>query len=174
MPAYSLGGIAFPSKKTAVEKIRDILRTSPLDVPLADADYFLIRAMLELHPNKDKKLAGGGVAIVVGINGGPGSLDRTMPSSRGFQVVQANGSKVDFSYRIALGLDSPEPNIAKAARRAVTPAIVAYKTARFRGATHIPCDETGQMIAFGDAHVDHSEPWTFKRILDAFIAKHGE
>jgi hypothetical protein len=45
---------------------------------------------------------------------------------------------------------------------------------RFGRRDTIPCDETGDSVAWADAHVDHYGDWPFCRIVAEFVKEHGE
>jgi Protein of unknown function (DUF3223) len=168
MPHYEIGCFSFPSKKAAIARIREILYAAPLRQPLAGEQKQLMRAVLSFHPDVATKVTGGCAAILVDVN-----IDLTGLSSRGFQIVHRDGTSIDFSYRVALGLASAVPRMEEAARCAVAPGIIVHKRTRFDGAMVIRCEETGEPITSEEAEVDHASPWPFRRILQEFVKQYG-
>ena len=107
----------------------------------------------------------GGVADIVvrKIEYRPGIIQKC------FWIIHPDGGATDFSYRNCFGMQARDGGVAEAARTAVWPGIVAYKRQRFGNSDAIPCDETGALVSFADADVDHDAPWPFSRILREFF-----
>lgn len=153
---YRCGEFTFPTKRAAIEAVRQILQGAPLARRFAGREADLIRAVFDMHPARDEKLAGfalDSVAFTVR------EVELPYATQRCFYVERPDGAAIDFSFRVALGLAPQTPQVAEAARAAVAETIVAYKLERFAGRDVMPYDATGVPVAFADAHVDHAGPF---------------
>jgi hypothetical protein len=169
MPTYVIGRITFPRKKDALARVREILHNTPLYQQLVGEDARLVLGVLARHPRADQKLAGGIVGLTVAIN-----EDDTGLSSRGFQIIRPNGSLETFSYIRALAEKDPVgASIDEACRYAVSESIYEFKCRVFGSQDDVCCSETGKLVGFEGSDVHHSEPWPFKKIVNAFIEQHG-
>lgn len=99
-------------------------------------------------------------------------------STPGFWVRRADGTETDFSYIQAVK-GEPKSNAQQfydACRGAVAADLIAAKKRHF--ATHgdsggrVPCDISGALIGFGEAHLDHAYP-TFGQLVVSFRAARG-
>lgn len=163
-----LGQFAFPSKTAATAAVQRIYNNTPLGQILTGSDAALIAAVfaryLLCHPEADP-LADPDFTVR--------TISRDGKLQRSFFALRPNGTGYRFGYRKPLGLAPQHGDLLKATRRAIAPDIIQYKTSRFGSRDAIPCDETGEPVAFADAHVDHHEPWPFAKILQAYLARHG-
>lgn len=99
-------------------------------------------------------------------------------SSPSFWVIRTDGSATDFSYHTATegvsrGLSK---DFADACRQAVAGELLEAKR-RFYAAHadvqgRVPCEITGALLAFDEAHLDHAWP-TFGQIVAVFRAARG-
>ncbi|VIO69459.1 DCL family protein [Bradyrhizobium ivorense] len=99
-------------------------------------------------------------------------------STPGFWVRRVDGSETDFSYIQAVK-GQPKSNAQEfydACRAAVAADLVAAKKRHFAtfadGAGRVPCDLTGELLSFADAHLDHAYP-TFGQLVITFRAARG-
>lgn len=168
MPIFTIGNQTFPTKKAAAARVAAILRDTRCGVALDGDDLDLVLGTLAIHPGAPEKTAKGVNGVTVRtFEYRPGIVQRC------FYIQHLDGTETDFSYRVAMGLAPSGPVVSEAARAAVWPTIVAYKRQRYGTADTIPCDLTGQSVAFADAHVDHAGEWPFSRIVREFVATHG-
>lgn len=158
----------FPAKPPQPPLCSGIYHNTPLDQILSGSDAALIAAVFDryllCHPEADPV---GEPAFTVRTISRDGKLQRS------FFALRPDGTGYRFGYRKSLGLTPRDGDLIKATRRAIAPDIIHYKTSRFGRRDAIPCDETGEAVAFADAHVDHREPWPFQKILQAYLAQHG-
>jgi hypothetical protein len=167
MPEFTIGKQVFRTKGKALEAVQQVLRSSLVGKPLTGSDYILIRALIDLHPVADEKLAGGCKAIVVRINKLPG-----MPPQRGFWIIHDDGTEIDFSIYVPFKNANQRKvdQLAWAAREAVRSEIEQFKRLQFRQRKTIPCQITGRLVTWDEAHVHHAGEWPFVRILTEWIA----
>jgi hypothetical protein len=165
---YAIGEHKFPNRTAAAKTVSRILQSATLNTELGLFDAPLVSALFGMHPNALEKAPDGAVAHLVRmIEFRPGIVQRC------FFAVRPGGSQVDWSYRVAMGLAPSGPTLQEAAREAIYPDIAAYKASRYGTADAIPCDLTGAMIPFAEAHVDHAPPWPFVEIMRAYVRERG-
>jgi hypothetical protein len=160
-----IGTRRFGSRAAAQRDVQACINGARLGEPLASAQYELARALLEMHPQRDDKLARGCAAIVVVIAEGF--------TTRCLAVVGDEGTAEEFSWRVALGIVPCTPSLAAACRTAVAETVARFRTESFaRGP--VRCATSGAGVESETAHVDHAPPWTFAAIVDAFSAAHPD
>lgn len=99
-------------------------------------------------------------------------------STPGFWVHRTDGTDTDFSYISAVKGD-PKSNAQEfydACRGAIAGDLVSAKKRHFEtyggGAGRVPCDLSGELISFAEAHLDHAYP-TFGQLVVSFRAARG-
>lgn len=157
-PPLDLGGVLFESKKAATARVREILRTNPHGVPLAGADFEIVRALLDRHPRATEKVGAGVAAITV---------DRVEHGSPGFWVHRVDGTLTDFSHRAAMTAPSHATRVASALRRAVEDTVVGWKRDLFEQTATVVCPLTGATLDRRHGHVDHVIP--FADLVDGWL-----
>lgn len=164
-----LGGVAFRTKTSAMERVRAVLHDTPRGIPLTGEDDALIRDLLELHPEAPEKIGCGVRHIEVRTNRVNGA------SHPGFWVVRQDGTSIDFSYKNCLSGKKPngKDQFARACRQAIQMHVNEERRRFFAEAVVPTCALTGTPISLGSVHVDHCPPCTFARIVDAFISLYG-
>ena len=135
---FILGSFTFGTKGEAVKSVQHVLHNAPVGELLAGRDLELVLALLDRHPHREDKLAGGMAGIAVLMNN-EGYL------ARGFHVMRPDGSTKDFSYRVAIDGKTKGPTIQEACRQAVWRDIVAYRNARLAEGTQC-CDVSGEPL----------------------------
>lgn len=151
-----VGAESFASKAALRRRVQAILKGGGL---LDGADDALSRALLARHPHAVAK-RGIGVRHVM--------VRKTLPyGTPCFWIERLDGSGTDFSYIECIAPRTQHDKFAAAARTAIDPQIVAFKAVM--PVPHF-CPVTAERLDPETAHVDHAPPWTFERILDAFIA----
>ncbi|MCP3379995.1 DCL family protein [Bradyrhizobium sp. CCGUVB4N] len=99
-------------------------------------------------------------------------------STPGFWVRRVDGSETDFSYIQAVKGQpkSDAQEFYDACRAAVAADLLAAKKRHFTAFAdstgRVPCDLTGELLAFPDAHLDHAYP-TFGQLVITFRAARG-
>jgi hypothetical protein len=161
MAQFVLGSFTFATKGDAVKSVQHILHNAPVGELLDGADLELVSAVINHHPDREEKLAGGMVSVKVLMNN-EGYL------ARGFHVVRPDGSTASFSYRVALGQAPRTPTVQQACRMAVLPDIRAYRDARLAEGLQ-RCDVSGEPLTPFNTHVDHAGEWPFRRIVKEFV-----
>lgn len=166
--AVIIGNETYPNRAAAVKAVSAILQGASAEKRLDGATGAVITALFQSHPSAPEKAPAGVVAhLVRRIEYRPGIWQRC------FFAVRPDGSEVDWSYRVALGVAPAGPTLEEAAREAVSEQVAAYKAMRFGSRDCMPCDLTGKDVAFPNAHVDHAPPWPFVEILRAFVLEGG-
>jgi hypothetical protein len=94
-----------------------------------------------------------------------------------FVLVRTDGSRTDFSFMKCLRTPSSLDRFRAACRRTVADDVLAFKRAHFErhadAARCVVCPLSGRRLGWHQVHVDHAPPWTFRRIVDAFIEREG-
>lgn len=167
--AIILGGQQFKTKAEATEFVRSILHGTIPGGTLTGENEFVIRDLLELHPESTQKIGCGVDHIEVRtnrINGG---------ATPGFWVVRTDGSETDFSYKNCINGKKPtgRADFIRACRTAILPHINEERRRFFAEAPSPSCALTGVPLTQNTAHVDHCPPLTFARIIDAFVTLYG-
>ena len=166
---FKLGGQVFTTKTAVRDAVRTLLHGVPAgrEVP-ETADPFL-RDLLELHPEADEKIGIGVDHFEVRtnrVNGG---------ATPGFWVVRCDGSATDFSYKSCIDgkKQAPKDEFIRACRQAIQAHITEDRQRFFAEAPAPTCALTGVPLTHKTAHVDHCPPYTFARIVEAFVVLHG-
>jgi hypothetical protein len=119
--------------------------------------------LLNWHPEAEQKIGVGIAAIEVR----PTEFGK---NTRGFWLVREDGSETDFSYRKCVDNEQTyRKKFLAACRFAVKDHIAEFKDEFFRVAPVPSCALTGAPIAPENSHVDHTPPYTFERIVQAFV-----
>lgn len=163
-PIFTLGGITFDAKTQVGNYVKQLLADAKLNASLSGEKYAVMRDLLNWHPEAQQKIGGGVAAIEV----------RPTPdfgkNTRGFWLVREDGSETDFSYRKCLeGELSYRIKFLAACRFAVKDHVTEFKDEFFRVAPTPTCALTGTPITPDTCHVDHTPPYTFERIVQAFV-----
>jgi hypothetical protein len=166
--SFTLGGQEFPTKTALTDYIKTVLAQSPLNAPLTNDAADVVTDLFKLHPESDTKIGAGIDRVEVRIN------REFAGNSRGFWIVRADGTETDISYKKCLEGETVHRNqFIKACRATIKPHIEYFRREFFRVATTPTCCLTGQPVQPNTCHVDHTPPYTFERIIDAFAALHG-
>ncbi|MEJ1937667.1 DCL family protein, partial [Nostoc sp. NIES-2111] len=162
-----INGIEFKFQKNAIEYFKNMLERYHNGQTVKNDDYNMLLALLERHPEADKKM-GCGVKRIY--------KDKTdMPTSC-FWIERTDGSKTDFSYRTAISAKSKSlyQEFLEACRNAVQDDLKLTKEKFFDKFADehgkIECAISGDKIAIYESHLDHRKPLTFQVIVNTFIA----
>lgn len=125
-------------------------------------DRELLEALIEFHPEAERKKGPGIRSFYV---------DRAEPKGKCFWLRRTDGTFDNFSFLQCLKGKTPDrTKLHTACREAVRETTQAFKKQAFaRG--EVRCAETGKVLAWDDAHVDHVEP--FFKIADEWLAMSG-
>jgi Protein of unknown function (DUF3223) len=161
-----LNGIEFKFQKDAIEYFKNMLNRYRNGQTITGDDHDILLALLERHPEADKKI-GCGVKRLY--------KDRTdMPTSC-FWIERTNDSKTDFSYRTAISAKDKSlyQEFIEACRNSVQDDLRLIKEKFFEQFSDqhgkVECDITGDRIAIYESHLDHKKPLTFQVIVNTFI-----
>jgi hypothetical protein len=163
-PVYRLGDYQFRSKAEAQRVVSDLLNHAPLNLPLLETP--LLVALLAKHPHGTEKIGCGVRSIDIREH-----LWRDRFRQRGFYIVRTDGSTVAFSY-LACFRDhdrQAQLDVFEACRHAVDPSVLLFRGEAFASG-YAPCAETGRALQSEEAHIDHAEPWPFRRLVSAWLA----
>lgn len=171
---YTISGVEFKNKVQITKFIRNIVSKYKIGSYLDKDDFIFMCALLEYHPGKEKKIGCGIEKIVLRSN---------MYNTVGFMIVREDDTEVDFSWVKIVNkylnnkteeskrYDYEMSSFVKACREVVFDDIRRFKVNYFRvnGEDGVaPCQETGEMISYSDAHVHHSIIH-FKQIVDEWV-----
>jgi hypothetical protein len=161
-----LNGIEFKFQKDAIEYFKNMLGRYRNGQTIAGDDHDILLALLERHPEADKKI-GCGVKRLY--------KDRTdMPTSC-FWIERTDTSKTDFSYRTAISAKGKSlyQEFLGACRASVQDDLRLTKKKFFEKFSDqdgkVECDITGDKIAIYESHLDHKKPLTFQVLVNTFI-----
>jgi hypothetical protein len=164
-PPIVVGGINFRTKAELRKYAGDIRHRYKLGERIGPEDDDFLRSLLLRHPEYEL-LVGCGVEYFFT------RINRQCSESLGFWFRRLDGSETDFSY---LACVSPKPHgerVRQALRHAVSEQIWAFKLKEMdRFGTFMMCPVEGVMFRTRDAHVDHVTPYTFKVLVDRFLAE---
>lgn len=169
--SYLVGGVEFRTQQAVVEHVRSILRrySSGADtLNLADTAFML--DLLQRHPEAETKIGCGVASMYVADNPiYPGER------SRGFHLRRYDGTETDFSFWECIRATPHDKKVVSAMRVAVEPDTLAFKQAAFDAAPEgvLECPDTGALLRFGTAHVDHKAPKTFDFLVKQFFKVEG-
>jgi hypothetical protein len=166
-----LGHRSFRTQKEAQEYFRgEIAKRVVGAVITSDEEFFQdVRALIERHSERDQKVGVGIDAFIV-------KLDET--KNKMLWLRRTDGSSTDFSYLKCISGRGMTlySEFTKAARVAIRPDIDECRDAYFRqhgnSDGQAPCEQTGELMAVGDCHVDHF-PISFKDLVDQFLKQTG-
>lgn len=164
MPKFSIGPFEFPTKVAARAACRALLYSSPAGGYLSGEHLRLAKAILEDHPRADEKLSGGCKAIRVVLNKIPGQSD----IQRGLTVVHDDNSTTEFSVYVLFHTDR-WGGIKEACRESVKPSTAPVKHRAFASGKPVYCAQTGVLLTWETARVDHDAPWPFRRIFKEWM-----
>ena len=162
-----LNGIEFKFRKDAIEHFKNMLERYRNGQSIAGDDRDMLLALLERHPEADKKI-GCGVRRLY--------KDRTdMPTSC-FWIERTDGSRTDFSYRTAISAKGKSlyQEFLEACRVAVQDDLLLAKKEYFEKwgdrDKKVKCHITGDKVAIYESHLDHKKPLTFEVLVYTFIS----
>ena len=157
-----LGFSAFRTKTAALAHFKRILNDAPMGAALVGEAEREVLALLRRHPEAAQKIGPGVSRIVV----------RKAPNfnTRCFYVRRVDGTSTDFSYRscVSARAKTLEQRWSTACRRAVAGDVAHFKRTAFGTGPTVASALSGERVAWGDAHVDHAPPNTFRQIVAAF------
>lgn len=159
---YMLAEQEFTSKRAIEGKMREIVATYPEGTILELTDHDLVEALLNWHPNSEQKIG-------IGVR----SIKKVISAkwkTPGFMILRTDGSSTDFSWRQCLYPRTKRADVVKACREAVSGQIMEYRN-DFLDKWEGPytCPITLKDTPVTELHVDHTPPWTFAVIFDAWI-----
>lgn len=176
-PIVLSNGRAFKSAKAATDHFRTILYREPAGTSVDDpVDHDDLCALLERY---DTAITDGPPKIGSGIERFERRHNRGVGyTTTGFWVVRSDGSETDFSFPWAIkGEPKPEASqFYEACRNAVAADIQRAKRRHFEIHADenglVPCDLTGELLAYEASHIDHAYP-TFGHLVATFRAARG-
>lgn len=167
-PSFVLGGVTFDAKTQISDYVKNVLASAKLDSYLVGDELSVLLDLLTWHPEAEQKIGPGIAGIMVRANGDFGK------NARGFWLTRTDGSVTDFSYRKCLqGEQSYRTKFIAACRFAVKDHISEFRDEFFRVAPAPTCALTGTPLNPEGSHVDHTPPYTFDRIVQAFVTLNG-
>ena len=178
-PINLTNGRSWPTQSAAIGHFKAMLASSRDEEIVEDAqDHNDLVALIERY---DDAITDGPAKAGVGIN----LFFRRRNVGEGwstpsFWIRRNDGSETDFSYISAVKGQpkSDAANFYAACRAAVEADLLAAKTRFFKGHPEkdehgfVPCEVSGNLISFENAHLDHAYP-TFNQIVLIFRAAHG-
>ena len=167
-PRYEIAGEQFSSAAKLAARVRAILWGCCIGQALQGPDYAFMLELLKRHPGYEQKKGSGILRICVRTN-------PVFTGTRGFWLVRSDGSETDFSYRECISpTKSNKVRFVAACRTAVEASVIRVKKKFFNsGNPPSSCPYTGELLTWDNSHVDHAVPYTFKYLVEAFIAANG-
>lgn len=163
----TLGGKVFDNKTQVAEYIKGVLKDSPVG-PITGETLAVVTELFSFHPEADTKIGAGITKIEIRIN------QNYSNTARGFWIVRTDGTETDISYKKCLeGERAYRNQFLHACRFAIKEHVNAFKAEFFRVAVRPTCALTGDSITPENSHVDHIPPYTFSRIVEAFVVLNG-
>lgn len=138
------------------EEIRALLYSYPLKAVVSAADSFILAELLTRHPRAQEKI-GCGIDYF--------SIDRGGYGTRCFYIHRTDGTKTDFSFLRCFQFSRKD--FPAAARRAIEGQIFEF---RLTLPEVFDCPVNGTPLTRNTAHIDHAPPYTFRQIVNTFIA----
>lgn len=156
----------FHSRREFAEHIHRVVFTLPEHQALSGDDLDFATALLHRRRDWETKAGPAGIAAIWVVSNGPGREFRFR------RVGESPGSYDTFSWRKVLrGESSVLDYVTSAMRYAVNDQIWAFRDQAFAGVQLVPSALGGEMLATGQAEVDHVRP--FFEIRDAWITEQG-
>lgn len=165
---YVFNDLTFNSQSQAKKWFSNLLHSAIIGKHFEDDDHKRLYALLERHPDSKIKI-GCGVKWLY-VNYAPNCDFK----SKCFWILRVDGSKTDFSYIACIRAKNTTPmdDFYIAAREAVIDSARNFKQNYFNGEQEARCAETGVMLKYEIAHVDHKPPWLFHKICKEFLKKY--
>ncbi len=160
-----IGEKTFNTKNQAIDHIREILYRYPLNQSVKGSDLIFMCDLLDLHPDKDRRIGVGIKSIII-------EQDGEFNKTRHFSIIRTDDSSIDFSFNKCLSpnLNEPIKLFKSAARRAIADQIILFRNSSFHDSTQkILCEITGVLIDKNNSHIDHTPPDTFDKIVLDFL-----
>lgn len=165
--ALQIHDLNFHTQTQAIAWFKTLLAQSLDGQQIDNPNHDRLIDLLKRHPDASQKI-GCGVAYFFGAPAKEGGY-----STRCFHLVRLDHSVTDFSYRTCIRgkPHSLFEDFRDAARVAVQARLLDWKRTWFNNQSSeiVRCPETGRIITFETAHVDHRPPWTFDRICREFL-----
>ena len=158
-----IGGQRFSRRSDAADRARQILADTAVGERVAAEYEPFVLDLLSLHPRCDEK-TGAGLSFVR-VN-----ESRVWKRQKFFEVVRTDGTTTDFSFHVCLDNSLDTRDYYAACRSAVLVDILSFKKSVFGNKSHVCCAISGRPVVWGDCHIDHAPPNTFKAIADDFAA----
>lgn len=169
---FVLGGEEFTSKKSARERISEILQSHERGDILEGQELEVVWSLFEMHDDYDNRSVGAtGIIVDRAENSHPGVRRR---ETNCFHVIKSDGSQEDFSISSALNGSRAyvRSQSTQAMRDAISGQIRRYRNRYFGNKRTRPCEATGKMLSRGDSEVDHIID--FAILAKDFIEKYGD
>lgn len=167
---YQVSGECFATQEQVKERVRHILEKYPLGAPFTDGDFTFMRALLDRHPEADRKIGAGVAAIVI----------RQHPEFRNAVATylqRTDGTWTDWSWSQCVAGKKITNDPVEALRRQVAGQVIAYRRRYFEAncveGGRAPCELTGALLLSHESHVDHEPPMTFQAIVKDFCQALG-
>ena len=176
-PVHLNNGRTWPSQKAAKQHFKNMLaRYHDGDVVKDASDHADLAALLERY---DRLTAEVPTKIGVGIDKFFRRRNVNVDfATSGFHVRRTDGTETDFSYITAVEgrSKSQSAGFNDACRHAIAADTLAFKQRYFDDNSNderlAPCECSGELIGFDEAHVDHASP-TFDQLVHKFREARG-
>lgn len=163
----TIGDDTFPTKKAALEAIRELRDRYPDGVPLGLDDDRFMRSVLALHPEAAQKIGLGISHFTVATESEFGGRNRH------FVVHRVLGPATDFSFMHCLDGRSKDRNDRMLAlRQAIKEQTWAFRDHSLAGGPVI-CPYEGTELHSGNCHIDHQPPKTFDFLVMSWLSNAG-
>jgi hypothetical protein len=169
-PEFHLAGKIYTVKAQIKANVRHIVTEAALNTPLTGKYFDFMRDLFSYHPRAELKIGPGIETIVVRVSS-------RHSNNREFWIKQRGGEEfIDISWTECLKATPALVEFRNACRLAVKATTQAFCDAEFAKSAErelLRCPIAGNDFSREEAHVDHDDPWPFRRIVDEFIKREG-
>ena len=164
----TIGTEIFPTKKAALEAIRNVRDRYEDRVPLSRADDEFMRDLLSLHSEAIDKFGVGVSHFTVATEAVFGGRNRH------FVLHRHDGSSSDFSFMHCVTPEAKNRNDRiLALRQAIKEQTWRYREQEFSSGKDLICPYEQVEITPDNCQIDHQSPWTFDALVLAWLTSEG-
>ena len=159
----SLGHLSFSTKKEAEAFFREIRDRYQDGEILSSNDEWFLNNLLQGHPDREQKIAGGVKAF---------SVQTVQYGTRCFVIHREHGTSTEFSFLSCIRGENIISDRNKALREEVSSQIEAFRRETFI-LNSITCPITNEVLSIQTCHIDHAPPFPFATLVQAWLEHEG-
>jgi len=173
--AFVLAGVAYPTQAAVKEALQRVLNSSEPGETIVGADRNLLADVLDLHPEREKKIGVGVARFFVMTVEAYRDRRGFASKNRCFALERLDGSTTDWSFTKSLRR-RPTPHAVKvkgAMRALIREQTQALRLRAFADGESPACPYTGELLRPDNSDVDHKSPQTFDNLVVWFLRDRG-